>query len=186
MVSPRSTRAAEPDRAQRQVDVVQRDQDLGRDPSLADQLPERFSAPVHVGLRLHDRHRVPAGAPLPAQEDSVAPPSGESSELLTQDIHRHEAGVVARPLVLGARIAETQDDLGLVNLSCLPPWREPWPPCLPWLLPPLRLPRPSSRRSLPARPRRPLPQARPPRESSAAPPPRWRGRLPSGSRRAPP
>src|SRR5438093_2528519 len=194
LMPPRASRRAKAEGAERQVHVVEHDQDLRRRPSFPDQVAQRLPAAIHVGLRLRHRDPVPASASFPAEQGALAPPSGEAPELCREKLHRHEPGVVTRPLVFLARIAETHDDLGLVNLACLPPslWacRLPWQtacrlPFLPCLPPPSRLP-PSSRRS-PRAPPRPLPlPASLPRGSSAGPPPRWRGRLRSGSSPAPP
>src|SRR5882672_4720130 len=200
LMSARAARGAKTDRAERQVHVVEHDQDFRGNPAFPDQLAQRLPAAIHVGLRLRHRYVVPAGAALAAEHRSLAAPSGEAPELRGEKVHRHEPGVVTRSLVLLARIAETHDHLGLANLACLPLCRTACRlpsrtacrlplrtacrlPCHP--PPPLLLP--SSRRSprAPPRPLRP-PPASLPRGSSAAPPRRSRGPLRSGSSRARP
>ena len=112
VVAARAPALAEAQLAERQREVVGDDEQVAERRVLARQhLPHREPGVVHVGQRLdegqveaaeaaHDDVRGVALAALPG-------PAGT----LGQPVHDQPADVMARPGVLGARIAQTHDDL---------------------------------------------------------------------------
>src|SRR5258705_4166009 len=147
LMPPGAARGAEPDRAKREVHVVEHHQDLRREPSFRKQRPECLAASIHVGLRLDQGDPLPVRPALPAHDDTLAPPSGEAAELPGQEVHRHEAGVVAGAPLLPAPGVPTPPHPGAPVLSFLPPLAPPPPPPSPsssHLAPRRRLPPPRS------------------------------------------
>src|SRR5262245_37422068 len=106
-----ATTRLDPELGRGEVDLVVEHVDVAlADLDVALRLAHRLAAVVHIGLRLQERHAVPADravadkpveAPLPRPE---AVPLGDAVE-------RHEADVVAMARVARARIAETDKEL---------------------------------------------------------------------------
>ena len=109
---------AQPDPAQRQVEVVDHDEHVLERRTLArEHLAHRDARKVHVRGRL-DEHQVEAVVLAVDRRRGVARagmagPAGA----LGQPVEHHPAHVVARFLVLPARISEADDDLHLTQLT---------------------------------------------------------------------
>ena len=74
-------------------------------------LADRLAREVHIGLRLHEQHLLPAylGGGGECLEAGAA---DAHAQLFRQGVGGHEARVVARTLIFRAGIAEADDEPG--------------------------------------------------------------------------
>ena len=89
---------------------------LSRDLVEAGRLAHRLAGQVHVGLGLHQQHRLAAQLALGRQRPEAQPVDGQAL-LPRQRIAGHEAGVVAGALIFEPRVAQ-KDHQPARSLGC--------------------------------------------------------------------